>query len=100
MPNGREANTTHPSKAVTSIHLNVSFLAQTGDPAFLHRLCFFAAEFFRNFIADLGNVADFVKWLAERDFFERGGQRAAINPAPITAEIPRAILGINLRHSV
>jgi hypothetical protein len=38
----------------TSIHLNVSFLAQTGEPAFLHRLCFFAGEFFLNFIANLG----------------------------------------------
>ena len=52
-PNGREANT-RCTELGTSIHLNVSFLAQTGEPAFLHRLCFFAGEFFLNFIANLG----------------------------------------------
>ena len=50
--------------------------------------------------AELDDVADLSDRQIERDFLQRRGQRLAIDPAPVAAEIARAVFGINLRHPI
>src|SRR5207237_486864 len=65
----------------------------------------FAAVFvvdFNNVIvpAEVDNVADFSRLKAERGFFERRGQRLAVDPAPVTAFFASAVFGIKLGHAL
>ena len=50
--------------------------------------------------AQLDHVAGPPGRKIERHFFQRSGQRLALDPAPIAPEIARAVFGIHLRHAL
>src|SRR5439155_8948712 len=117
------SQTLTPKPQTSSVHLDIGFLTQTSQPAFLLGVRFFRDQFFLNLFAYFGerardaaafifdfenvivsaqldDVANFSGSQVERDFLEWRRQGAAVDPAPIAAKVTGAVFGINLRHAL